>query len=152
MLRVPPLSGWTEVGPRDYWPSDPSTDVNLLESRALLNALVSFKAQLSNSCVDVNIDNKVLKSALDDNGCKNYAIKYTVKEIGQFQKITIQYEGRLFGIPNTRGGFLKLELRRHGGVLTIGILKVSGGFRFGISRGYRQVFLWAFFFLLREQT
>ena len=34
---------------RDYWPSDPSTDVNLLESRALLNALVSFKGHLSNS-------------------------------------------------------------------------------------------------------
>ena len=28
---------------RDYWPSDPCTDVNLLELRALLNALVSFK-------------------------------------------------------------------------------------------------------------
>ena len=56
---------------RNYWPSDPSTDVNLLESRALLklNALVSFKGQLSNSRVDVHIDNKVLKSALDDDSC-----------------------------------------------------------------------------------
>ena len=50
---------------RYYWPSDRSADVNLLESRALLNALVSFKSQLSNSRVDVHIDNKVLKSALD---------------------------------------------------------------------------------------
>ena len=32
--------GWRLVS-RDYWPSDPSTDFNLLESRALFNALVS---------------------------------------------------------------------------------------------------------------
>jgi len=66
---------------RDYWPSDPSTDVNLLESRALLNALVSFKGQLSNSRVHVHIDNKVLKFALDDDGCKNSAVNEVVKEI-----------------------------------------------------------------------
>ena len=62
---------------RDYWPSDPSTDVNLLKSRALLNALVSFKGHLSNSRVDVHIDNK----ALDDDGCRNSAINEVVKEI-----------------------------------------------------------------------
>ena len=71
---------------RDYWPSDPSTDVNLLESRALLNALVSFKGQLSNSRVDVHIDNKVLKSALDDDGCKNSAINEVVKDIFRYSR------------------------------------------------------------------
>ena len=78
---------------RDYWPSDPSTDVNLLESRALLNALVSFKGQLSNSHVDVHIDNKVLKSALDDDGCKNSAINEVVKDIDRYsrdQNLSIQ--------------------------------------------------------------
>ena len=65
---------------RDHWPSDPSTDVNLLESRALLNSLVSFKGQLSNSRVDVHIDIKVLKFALDDDGCKNSAVNEVVKE------------------------------------------------------------------------
>ena len=49
-------------------------------------------------------------------------------------------------------GFFELEFRRHGGVLTIGILKASGGFSSGISRGYRQVILWAFLFLFREQA
>jgi len=66
---------------RDYWPSDPSTDVNFLEPRAFFNALVSFKGQLSNSRVDVHFDNKVLKSALDDDGCKNSAVNEVVKEI-----------------------------------------------------------------------
>ena len=51
-----------------------------------------------------------------------------------------------------KGGFFELEFRRQGGVLTIGIPKVSGGFRSGISRGYRQVILWAFLFLFREQA
>ena len=73
---------------RDYWPSDPSADVNLLESRALLNALVSFKSQLSNSRVDVHIDNKVLKSALDDDGCRNSAINEIIKDI--YQNFSIQ--------------------------------------------------------------
>ena len=53
----------------------------MLKSRALLNALVSFKGQLSNSRVDVHIDNKVLKFALDDDGCKNSAVNEVVKEI-----------------------------------------------------------------------
>ena len=64
---------------RDYWPSDPPADVNLLESRALLDSLVSFKSQLSNSRVDVHIDNKVLKSVLDDDGCRNSAINEVIK-------------------------------------------------------------------------
>ena len=67
-------------------PSDPSTDINLLESRALLNALVSFRSQLSNSRVDVHIDNKVLKSALDDDGCRNSAINEVVKEIYSYSR------------------------------------------------------------------
>ena len=71
---------------RDYWPSDPYADVNLLESRALLNALVSFKSQLSNSRVDVHIDNKVLKSALDDDGCRNSAINEVINEIYRFSR------------------------------------------------------------------
>ena len=69
---------------RDYWPSDPSTDVNLLESRALLNALVSFKGHLSNSRGDVHIDN---------DGCRNSAINEVVKEIYRYsrdQNLSIQ--------------------------------------------------------------
>ena len=50
-------------------------------TRPLLNALVSFKSQLSNFRVDVHIDNQVLKSALDDDGCMNSAINEVIKEI-----------------------------------------------------------------------
>ena len=34
---------------RDYWSIDSSKDINVLESKALLNALVAFRARLSNS-------------------------------------------------------------------------------------------------------
>ena len=71
---------------RDYWPSHPSTDVNLLELRALLNALVSFKGYLSNSHVDIHIDRKVLKSTLDNDGCRNSAINEVVKEIYRYRR------------------------------------------------------------------
>ena len=56
---------------RDYWSIDSSEDINVLESKALLNALVAFPARLSNSRVDFHIDSRVLKSALDSDGCKN---------------------------------------------------------------------------------
>ena len=52
-----------------------------MQSKALLNALVPFKDRLSNSRVDVHVDNQVPKSALDDDGCKNSAINDVVKEI-----------------------------------------------------------------------
>ena len=50
---------------------------------------------------------------------------------GQFQKISVQDDGRLFGIPKARGGslnwnsegmegYLRLEFRRHRGVSDLG--------------------------------
>ena len=51
-----------------------------------------------------------------------------------------------------KAGIFELEFRRHGGILTSGILKAWLDFRSGISREYRQVILWAFLFLLREQA
>ena len=55
----------------------------MLESKVFLNALdlVAFRARLSNSRVDVHIDSRVLKSALDGDGCKNSAINDVVKDI-----------------------------------------------------------------------
>lgn len=66
---------------RDYWPIDSSEDVDVLESMASLNALVGFRGQLSNSRVDVHIDSRVLKSALDSDDCNNSAIYDVVKDI-----------------------------------------------------------------------
>ena len=85
---------------RDYWPYDPSADVNLLESRALLNVLVSFKSQLSNSRVDVHIDNKVLKSALDYDGCRNSAINEVVKEIHRYSRDQ-NFSTQVFYVPSS---------------------------------------------------
>ena len=47
----------------------------------MLNALVSFKSQCSNSRVDVHIDNKD-----DDDGCRNSAIDEVVKEIHRYSR------------------------------------------------------------------
>ena len=65
----------------DYWPTDSSEDVNVLESKALLNALVAFRGRLSNSRVYGHIDNRVLKSALDGDSCKNSAINDVIKDV-----------------------------------------------------------------------
>jgi len=46
---------------------------------------------------------------------------------GRFQKISVPYHGRLLGIPRARGGLFELEFRRHGGILTSGILEAWGG-------------------------
>ena len=54
--------------------------------------------------------------------------------IGQFQKISILYHGRLLGFPKGRGGsrlwnsegmggYLRLEIRRHGGIPQVGFLE-----------------------------
>ena len=64
---------------RDYWSVDSSEDINVFESKALLNALVAFRARLSNSMVDVHIDSRVHKSALDSDGGKNSAINDVVR-------------------------------------------------------------------------
>ncbi|XP_068691081.1 hemicentin-1-like [Montipora foliosa] len=86
---------------RDYWLCDPSVDVNLLESRALLNVLVSFKSQLSISRVDVHIDNKVLKSALDDDGYRNSAINEVIKEIYRYSRDQ-NFSIKTFYVPSSR--------------------------------------------------
>ena len=52
----------------------------------MLNALVSFRSQLSNSRVDVHIDNKVLHSALDHDGFRNSAMNEVVKEIYRYSR------------------------------------------------------------------
>ena len=53
---------------------------------------------------------------------------------GQLQKISILYHGRLLGFPKGRGGsrlwnsegmggYLRFEIRRHGGIPQVGFLK-----------------------------
>lgn len=70
-----------ELSSRDYWPAETNEDISVLEARALLNALVAFKGQVSNARIDVHVDNLILKSALDNDGCRNSAVNTIVKRI-----------------------------------------------------------------------
>lgn len=65
---------------RDYW-IDSSQDINVLETRALLHSLLSFRHHLSSRRVDVHTDSLVLKSALANDGCKNQDINNVLKDI-----------------------------------------------------------------------
>ena len=65
---------------RDYW-LDNSQDINTLEARALLNSLLSFRHHVTSSRVDVHTDSLVLKSALDNGGCKSSEVNSVLKDI-----------------------------------------------------------------------
>ena len=86
---------------KDYWFIDSSEDINVLESKALLNALVAFRARLSNSRVDVHIDSRILKSALDGDGCKNSTINDVVKDIFR-QSRDFNFSFQTFCVPSSR--------------------------------------------------
>ena len=73
----------------------------MLESRALLNALVAFRARLSNSRVYVRIDSRFLKSALDGDGCKNTAINDVVKDIFRPSR-DFSFSIQTFYVPSSR--------------------------------------------------
>ena len=68
---------------------------------ALLNALVAFRARLSNSRVDVHIDSRFLKSALDGDGCKNSAINDVVKYIFCRSR-DFNFSIKTFYVPSSR--------------------------------------------------
>ena len=93
---------------RDYWSIDSSEDINVLESEALLNALVAFRARLSNSRVDVHIDSRVLKSALDGDGCKNSAINDVVKDIFRHSR-DFNFSIQIFYVPSSRNPAMNLR-------------------------------------------
>lgn len=66
---------------RDYWQAQSGEDISVLEAKALLNALTAFEEHLHNARVDVYVDNLVLKSALDNDGCRNSLINTVIKDI-----------------------------------------------------------------------
>ena len=86
---------------RDYWPIDSeSKDVNVLDSKALLNVPVAFRGRLSNSRVDVHIDSRVLKFVLDGDGCKNSAINDVVKDIFRHSR-NFNFSIQTFYVPSS---------------------------------------------------
>ena len=93
-------SGSQRLVSRDYWSIDWSEDINVFESKALLKALVAFRARLSNSRVDVHIDSRVPKSALDGDGCKNSVID-VVKDIFRHSR-DFNFSIQTFCVPSRR--------------------------------------------------
>ena len=73
----------------------------MLESKALLNALVAFQARSSNSRVDVHIDTRVPKSALDGDGCRNSTINDVVKDIFRNSR-DFNFRVQTFYVPSSR--------------------------------------------------
>ena len=65
---------------RDYW-LDNSQDVNVLEAQALLYYLLFFREHLTSSRVDVHTDNHVLKSALENGGCRSSEVNGILKDL-----------------------------------------------------------------------
>lgn len=65
---------------RDYW-LDNSQDINVLEAQALLRSLLSFREYLTSSRVDVHTDSRVLKSALENGGCRSSEVNGVLKDI-----------------------------------------------------------------------
>ena len=60
---------------------DASDDINSLEAKALVRSLLAFRDHVRNSRVDIHTDNRTLKAALDNFGCKNSSVNDSVKEI-----------------------------------------------------------------------
>ena len=69
--------------------------------------------------------------------------KHEQEDIGQFQKISIHHDGRLFGIPRARGGgVLWTGIPRARGALWTGILKAWGSTYIWDSEGLKMLILW----------
>ena len=64
---------------RDYW-LDNSQDINVLEAQALLYSLLSFRKHLTSSGVDVYTDKRVLKSSLENGGCRSSKVNGVLKD------------------------------------------------------------------------
>ena len=65
---------------RDYW-LDNSQHINVLQAQPLLLLLLSFREHLTSSRVDVHTDNRVLKSALENGGCRSSEVSGVLKDI-----------------------------------------------------------------------
>ena len=65
---------------RDYW-LDNYQDINILEAQSLLYSLLSFKKYLTSSRVDICTENHVLKSALENGGCRSSEVYGVLKDL-----------------------------------------------------------------------
>ena len=70
---------------RDYW-TDPEDGINILETRALCNALSSFFPAIKNARIDVWTDNMTLRAAWENGGCRSSLINQEIKKIEELSR------------------------------------------------------------------
>ena len=59
---------------------DNSQLINVLETQPLLHSLLSFREHLTSSGVDVHTDSRVLKSALENGGCRSSEVSGVLED------------------------------------------------------------------------
>ena len=70
---------------RDYW-IDLEGDINVLEARALCNALSSFFPSIRNARIDAWTDNVTLRAAWENGGCKSSLVNQELKKIEEMSR------------------------------------------------------------------
>ena len=70
---------------RDYW-IDLEGDINVLEARALCNALSSFFSSIRNARIDVWTDNVTLRAAWENGGCRSSLVNQELKKIEEMSR------------------------------------------------------------------
>ena len=60
---------------------DTSQHINVLYAQPLLHSLLSFREHLTSSRVDVHTENRVLKSTLENGGCRSSEVNGVLKDI-----------------------------------------------------------------------
>ena len=70
---------------RDYW-MDQESDINVLEARALSNALSSFFPSIRNARIDVWTDNVTLQVAWENGGCRNSLVNHELKRVEEMSR------------------------------------------------------------------
>lgn len=70
---------------RDYW-LDHERDINVLEAKALYNALCSFFPCIRNAGIDVWMDNVTLQAACENGGCRNSLVNREMKRVEEMSR------------------------------------------------------------------
>ena len=70
---------------RDYW-LDHERDINVLEARALYNALSSFFPSIRNAQINAWMDNVTLQAAWENGGCRNSLVNQEMKRVEEMSR------------------------------------------------------------------
>lgn len=70
---------------RDYW-TNLEDDINVLDARALCNALSSLFPSIKNTRIDAWTDNVTLRAAWENGGCRNSLVNQEIKKIEEISR------------------------------------------------------------------